>query len=417
MFRVDPLKQREIDLSVPASKSILSRALLLAAFTEGDTLLAGTRSFGRDTEDLLSCLNALGILIERGKETLLVHGSRRFSRCAALDVGSAGTAARFLPAILAFFGGEYEFTASEQMSRRPMAELLGVLRGAGAEISDLHFPFRMKSAGIAAEALSTDTSESTQFASGLLLAAALTHPLKLTLTGPRSGGYLDSTLSLIECFGGKASRAGREISVSPLSSPPARYDVPPDVSAACYFYALSLLSGARVRVRGVNGRCLQSGLAFLEELEKRGVRLLREETGFVADGRAVSSYAGFWLDLSDYADELFTYGALAPFAATPSRLTGIAHVRKQESDRVKTLLSGLSALGVPCGEEKGGVAISPAPPRSLRSNVTVKTFGDHRAAMAFSLVGLKTGNVTIDDPACCEKTFPDFFEIIEELTK
>ncbi len=419
-YEVKQLKREEIAVSVPASKSILSRALLLSAFTEGETVLTGCANFGQDTRDLISCLSALGIEVIQRADCLIVNGTKQFLRRAELDVGSAGTAARFLTAILAFFGGEYSFTASKQMERRPMG-LLPVLEQAGVKLSYPvqadRFPFSMRSEGIAARELSVDTDVSTQYASGILLAAGVgDRPFTLSLSGSRTdGSYIATTCDVLRAFGADVSRAGNKIAVSPAKGVRS-FPVVPDVSGACYFYALSLF-GKRVCVRGVTKTCGQADLRFLGLLREKGVSVFDSADGIVADGRGLSSFSGFDADLRDFSDQTLTVAALAPFADSPSRLSNIGHIRAQECDRVCAILTALTALGVPCRATENDIFISPAPPLSERVPVSIPTFGDHRVAMAFSLVGLRTGNVRIENPACVRKTFGNYFEILDELTK
>lgn len=415
-FEVKPLKTREITLSVPPSKSILSRALLLAAFTEGDTSLHGCGGMAQDTEDLLRCLGALGIRIERQGETLFVHGSSRFARKADLNVGSAGTAARFLTAILAFSGGNYRMTASEQMKKRPM-ELLSLLQEAGATVRFEeragHFPFVLQSEGISPDVMSVDTDVSTQYASGLLLAAAVgKKPLTLLLQGNRTqGSYIATTLHVIRAFGGSALQEGEKITLLPIKSAPKSYAVAPDVSGACYFYALSLLCGAKVLVRGVHPACDQADLRFFDVLREKNVVITDTPAGMLADGSKVRTFTGFDLDMSDFSDQTMTVASLAPFASSPTILRNLGHIRQQECDRIAATVEALTALGVPCESRGEDILIQPAPVRPA----TIRSHGDHRVAMAFSLVGLKSGGVTIQDPDCCKKTFGNFFALLDEL--
>ena len=246
-LRIEKLTAKTIDVDVPSSKSILNRALLLAALTDGDTLLK-CNGFGDDTDSLLNCLFELGIRIECTPQGLLVYGRKNFNEKATLNVGSAGTVARFLTAILAFHGGEYELRASEQMSRRPMG-ILPPLSSLGAKIEPLgesgHFPFLLSSDKIKADRAEIETDTSTQYASGLMLAAALgERPFRLELLGGRTAGsYLKMTASLIRAFGGDCTALPKQngFLVTPISAPPKEFDVEPDVSGACYFYALSLL--------------------------------------------------------------------------------------------------------------------------------------------------------------------------------
>lgn len=413
---INRLKRSEIDIQVPSSKSILSRALILAAFTEGDTLLR-CASFGEDTEALLGCLTALGIGHEEVSGGILVHGTKNFAKKATLDVGSAGTTSRFLTAVLAFFGGDYEFSSSKQMERRPMEHLF-LLQKLGAKITfsgeEGHFPFRLLSEGIAASSAQIGTDVSTQYASGLMLAAALTKShFTVELTGARTAGsYLRMTAALIGRFSGSCRRTQSGYEVAGIAEPPKEFSVEPDISGACYFYALSLLCGAKVLVEGVFGDTVQGDIKFLDLLAAKGVHLRNTPKGIEADGSRIPFYHGFDEDMRDYSDQTLTVAVLAAFAETPSILRNISHIRTQECDRVEAAIENLRAIGVRAFHNGEDLFIEPAPVRPA----AIRTFGDHRVAMAFSLVGLKLGGVEIDDPDCSKKTFPSFFEILDTLT-
>ena len=419
MYTISRLKTKSIAVDVPASKSILNRALLLAAFTEGDTLLrCGPHC--DDSESLLRCLFELGIETETVSDGILVHGTHDFRRECSLNVGSAGTVARFLTAILAFLGGTFALDASMQMRNRPM-EILPLLSSLGAEFEYAeekeHFPFRMHSNGISSDHAEIGTDVSTQHASGLMLAAAVgNRPFTLELKGNRTdGSYIAMTAELIERFGGKCERlTGKHgYHITPISHAPQTFEVEPDVSGACYFYALSLLCNASVCVKGVHFDSLQGDLKFLKLLQSKGVHVTDTEDGILADGRRIPLYNGFDELMRDYSDQTMTVSVLAAFAESPSILRGVSHIRSQECDRVNAILENLNALGVRAFADEEDIFIEPAPVRPC----TIKTFGDHRIAMAFALAGLKIGGVEIDDPACCSKTFPNFFELIEKLSK
>lgn len=415
-YRVKPLKTREISVRVPASKSILNRALLLSALTDGDTRLI-CNDYGEDTEALLSALVALGIRYEIQPDGLLVHGGKISPR-ATLDVAGAGTAARFLTAILAFRGGAYELRASAQMERRPM-EIIPALRSLGATIECLkaegHFPFRLTSSGVRAVKAEIGTDTSTQYASGLMLAAALGDaPFTVELTGSRTAGsYLKMTAELIRRFGGGCERVQDGFFITPIENAPDRFEVEPDLSGACYFYAISLLCGAKVLVEGVHENTLQGDIRFLRLLGSKGVRIKDTEEGIVADGTRLPFYNGIDEDMRDYADQTLTVAALAAFAESPSILRNVSHIRTQECDRVSAVLENLNALGAHAFTNGDDIFIEPAPLHPA----LIKTYDDHRVAMAFSLIGLRQEGVEIENPDCCKKTFPRYFDLLDKITE
>lgn len=425
IYHVKPYLARDgiLEVPVPASKSILNRALLLAALSRGSVLVrCGTLS--EDTRTMLGCLRTLGIVIDETVDGLLVHGCgdefmrNRDSAVPTIDVRSAGTVARFLPAVLAVCSGEYRFTASKQLKKRPM-EILRALETAGVEFrfegEPYRYPFTMYSTGLSKNNFTVDTSESTQYASGLLIAASAgKKSINIKLTGPRtSGSYLKITLDMLEAFHIPVQQNDDEITVCPAGNPPAEYTVEPDLSGACYFYTLSLLFGAKVFIRSAKLDTIQGDVRFLRALEEKGVKLIETSEGLLADGSTVKSYSGFDLDMRDFSDQTLTVAALAPFATSPSILRNVGHIQYQECDRIRAIVENLNALGVPACTDGENIEIVPAKPK----NGTVKTFDDHRVAMAFSLIGLKTGGISIENPDCCKKTFENFFDILSKITK
>lgn len=406
----------EQTVSVPASKSFLNRALVLSAFSgKKITLLCG--DFSEDTRAMLACLLALGIPCTPVAGGVEIDGSRSPRHKAELNVMNAGTAARFLTVALSFYGGEYTLRAAPQMAKRPM-EILHLLEEKGVRFTwlkkEYEFPFVLRSNGLAqAQEFSVNTDTSTQYASGLLLAAPLgKSPLRISLTGGRTNGtYITMSLKLLQDFGACYERTGDTVTVYPSLDPPPCYAVEADVSGACYFFALALLCSAKIFVRGIRLDSTQSDVQFLRLLEGKGVRFTQRENGLLADASTVKSFTGFDADMKDFSDQTLTAAALAPFATTPSVLRGVGHIRKQECDRIQAIVQNLNALGVPASTDGENITIMPADVRGGK----VACFGDHRVAMSFALIGLKTGKITLDDPTCCKKTFENYFDVINAL--
>ena len=401
---------------VPASKSVAARALILAALSRSAVRIRHGELCS-DTEEMLTCLHALGVKTEEKDGVLTVYGcGGSFPvRKADLYVGSAGTVARFLPAVLAFSRGEYRLDASEQMRRRPM-NFLKELERAGAKFEfskkEYSFPFVMRSDGIANTRFRIDTDTSTQFASGIFLAAATGREITVELTGRRTDSeYLNMTLSLLNEFGYSVQRTGDTVTVRVNADAPKEFILETDVSGACYFYALSRLMRMKVLVRNVRMNCLQGDVAFLKLLAARGVEFRQMREGLFADATKIKSFAGFTENFKNFSDQTLTAAALAPFAATSTRIHGISHIQKQECDRIAAIEANLTSLGVPVKTEADAVSIDPAVPHEG----VIRTFGDHRVAMAFALTALKTGKIAIDDPDCCRKTFQGYFRTLQKL--
>lgn len=411
-------------VEVPGSKSMTNRALLLAALSDGSVALDGVL-FSDDSRHFLQALQALGfeLKIEERKKRVIVEGCDGAipNKEAVIDVGSAGTAARFLTAMLGFSDGCYTVQASEQMKKRPMKPLFDLLKQAGAEITCLeeegHLPIRICGRGAAAEPLylELDISKSTQFLSAMLLIAPmLKQGLHIHITSEKTdGSYIRITRGMMEEFGVSVCFDGTDYTVAPKSAyQKAAYTVEPDMSAACYFYAAAAVTGGRAVVKNVHGSNTQGDLKFLDVLKKMGCTVKEKEEGILVTGPAGGKLHGITVDMNDFSDQALTLAAIAPYADDKVRITNIAHVRMQESDRIHAIAAELTRLSIQCEEEPDAVTIYPGKPHAG----AVETYEDHRVAMAFSLIGLRTDGIEILNPGCCGKTFEEYFTILDKLT-
>lgn len=414
-------------VEVPGSKSMTNRALLMAALADGKTTLDGVL-FSDDSRHFLASLAALGFELEinEAEKRVAVTGlnGRLPVTRGEIDVGSAGTAARFLTAMLGMAEGTFTIQASEQMKRRPMKPLFDVLTDMGARIVCLEqegcLPIRIT--GIGGRAVSDgvcsvrlDISKSTQFLSALLLISPMIKQgLHIEITSERKdGSYIRITRRMMERLGAVAGFDGCCYDTAPGISYTAGFGrIEPDVSAACYFYAAAALTGGRALVKNVTRACMQGDLQFLETLAGMGCRVNELPGGIEIQGPAGGRLKGITVDMKDFSDQAMTLAALAPFADGPVRIENIGHIRGQESDRIHAIVTELRRLGISCDEEEAAVGIVPGQP----SAGVVETYDDHRMAMAFSLIGLRTDGIEIANPECCRKTFEEYFEILEALT-
>ncbi len=425
-YHVKKIEQiKEIHVRVPGSKSITNRGLLLAALSDRRCVLHGVL-FSDDSRAFLDSLLKLGFRVETdedaGDVVIWGTGGAIPNRQAAIHVWSAGTAARFLTVMLALAGGEYQLDASPQMCRRPMQPLLDVLKNAGVVFEFLgeenHFPFKMKSAGISLGGVSIDTKVSSQFASALLMSGVLLKEgLEVTLLGDRAGGaYIKMTLAMMKQFGIDVRQEGN---ICRVPYKPdfglEEYQVEPDVSGACYFYAMAPLLKTQVIVRDVHMDSMQGDIKFIETLKNMGCILMEKEEGVLVSGAGLEACPGMELSMKDFSDQTMTMAALAPFAQGATVIKNIGHIRFQETDRIRGILTELGRMGIRCEEvpELDGIRIYPGEIKETE----VETYEDHRMAMAFTLVGLKTGKITIKNPGCCRKTFENYFELIDGLYK
>jgi 3-phosphoshikimate 1-carboxyvinyltransferase len=377
-------------VTLPGSKSITNRALILAALSDRTVTLRGAL-FSRDTRIMVAALRALGFSVETDETALTItitgRGGEIPNREARLDVGNAGTAARFLTAFVCLRpDGVYHFDGDEAMRRRPIGALLDAIASQGARADARNFPFTLRTAGLPGGTVELDASESSQMLSALLMVAPHARtPLRVKLTSEA---------------GSKPFVAMTEAMVKQFSPAPATYDIEGDASAASYLLALPLVTGGEIAFTNYGGP-LQGDVKFRDVIAAVG-----------SARRAVTQ------DFREFSDTFLTLAAIAPLLDGPTRISGIAHTRKQETDRVAGMARELRKLGQHVIEQEDSLEIHPRP---LVPDVTIETYHDHRFAMSFAILGCHDlrGDgrpwLTINDPACCAKTFPEFFDLLGRL--
>lgn len=411
-------KKNNINASVPGSKSITNRALMLAAMSDGICTLNGVL-FSSDSRAFLDCLISLGFSVQIDEESAKVvikgENGRIPNRKATINVQSAGTAARFMTVFLAVAGGDYTLQSSEQMKKRPMSELLGSLTAKGVEIKCLeeegHFPFEIHSKGIKSGNIKIDTTTSSQYASALLMASVM-NGMNVELTGSRvDGAYIKITTNMLKQFDIDFDREGNTYIIKKQSYICNVYNVEPDMSAACYFYAMAALLGISVTVPGIHENSLQGDVEFIHVLEKMGCTCEDTPKGICVTGPKDGKLKGVTVNMHSFSDQAITLAAIAPFADAPTTITGIAHIRLQESNRIAAICTELARMGIRCEEGKDSITIWPGSPKPA----LIQTYDDHRMAMGFSLVGLRAEKIVIHDPMCCKKTFEKYFEVLDEV--
>ena len=421
-------QQKNIQVTVPGSKSITNRALLLAALAKGTTTLQGVL-FSDDSRVFMEALKSLGYTLSIQEEEKCVQitspGEKIPLAQASVYVGSAGTAARFLTAMLALSGGQYEVTSSEQMKGRPMKPLLLALEQLGVEFeyreAPYHFPFYIKGRQ---ERVDLNIDESSQFLSALLLAGVMCRDgLEIHLTGQRDArSYVEISMKMMKEFGCSMEQVEKDVyKVLPGQHYKARsYQIEPDVSAACYFYAMAAINGGTAQVMHVHRDSSQGDIQFLKVLEKMGCHCEDTPEGIVLTGAGAGKLQGIHVNMSDFSDQTMTLAAVSVFAAGETVITGVGHIRKQESDRIKAIATELNRMGIACQEREDGLLIRPDEDllteyRDGKRTVTFETYEDHRMAMAFAVIGTKLQGITIDDPLCCRKTFENYFQVLTNL--
>ena len=412
-------------VTLPGSKSISNRTLLLAALCDGDTVVRGLLK-SDDTDVMLAALRTLGVRIDA-----LARDDYRVTGCggifpaaeANLFLGNAGTAFRPLTAALAFSRGHYTLSGVARMHERPIGDLVDGLGELGARIRYVknagYPPLAISPCEPAKTSLaSVRGNVSSQFLSALLMALPLLkRKVRVEVIGDLiSRPYVDITLNLLARFGVNVVREGWHAFVVPAESryqSPGAIHVEGDASSASYFLAAGAIAGGPVRVHGVGKASIQGDVRFAETLARMGVQIEMGDDWIEARAPAKGKLIAVDADLNHIPDAAMTIAICALFAQGTTVIRNIASWRVKETDRIAAMATELRKVGATV--EEGPDYIRITPPERLTPNASIDTYDDHRMAMCFSLVSLGGVPITINDPGCVAKTFPDYFEALAML--
>ena len=397
-------------VTVPGSKSQTNRALVLAALAtaQGASTISGALR-SRDTDLMIGALRTLGVGVDGDDSELTVTGHVNPAAGATVDCGLAGTVLRFVPPVAALSTETVVFDGDEQARGRPIAPLLAALRGLGVDIDGDGLPFSVRGTGAVAGGLvEIDASGSSQFVSGLLLSGAcFTDGLTIVHTGDSvpSAPHVAMTVAMLRDASVDVDDTQANhwrVSPGPISA--RHWVIEPDLSNAVPFLAAAVASGGIVRIAGWPSVSTQPADAILGILEKLGA-IARHSNSYL-EVQGVGVYGGFDVDLHDVGELAPAVAALAALASpgSVSQLTGIAHLRGHETDRLAALSSEINGLGGHCEEIPDGLVITA---RLLHGGVW-RSYADHRMATAGAIVGLRVPGVEVEDIATTAKTLPDF---------
>ncbi|HZP58795.1 MAG TPA: 3-phosphoshikimate 1-carboxyvinyltransferase [Opitutaceae bacterium] len=432
------------EVTLPGSKSITNRALLLAALCDGPVTLTGAL-FSEDTEIMAESLRRLGFTVKEDQpgKTISVEGrgGQIPNEKAELFVGNAGTAARFLTALCAAAPrGVYKLDGVPQMRKRPMKGLIDALRRLGAEIRCLEeegfFPLEIYPHGLKElSQAKIDSSESSQLLSALLMVAPLSHSgVFIELSSEVRRPFVRMTTKIMEDFGILIMREYKPKELISIRSGNYRlgkkhYSIEPDASAASYFLTLPLITSGNLNLPGLHGKevGLQGDIRFIDVLCMIGEKI-DEGKGYVAvEFSPNEKRRGLNENFREFSDTFLTLAAISPLLEGTTTITGIAHTRKQETDRVAGAARELKKLGQDVVEEEDSLTLTPnlneLRKRAAEGMIEIETYNDHRFAMSFAILGCHDllGNgrpwLAIKNPACCAKTFPNFFDVLEQVWK
>jgi 3-phosphoshikimate 1-carboxyvinyltransferase len=417
-LEVTPLERPpDATIRVPGSKSVTNRALIIAALAEGHSRILNPL-FSDDSYWLMNALVRLGIDVsadgERGEVYISGQSGEIDASGVDLFVGNAGTVARFLPPVLALGRGPYTVDGVPRMRERPVADLVDAMRHLGAAVDYAgeyaRFPLAIKGGGIRGGEARVSAGKSSQFVSGLLMASPYAEaPVTLYPEGRKEWPYVGITVALMRAFGVEVEEANGRLTVAPAPYSSREYEVEPDASGATYFMAAAAVTGGRVRIPGLGSSSPQGDLRFAGVLRDMGCKV--EIAPHSIEVIGPDRLQGVEVDMNAFSDTMITLAAISPFATGPTTIKNVGHTRLQETDRLSAVATELNRLGMKTQTTASSIRIIP----NIIKPGVVRTYGDHRMAMAFAITGLVASGIRIGDPGCVAKTFPGYFGALESL--
>lgn len=402
-------------IRIPGSKSLTNRAVLIAALAASKSEIEGVL-YSDDTKYMINAWKHLGVSFEQEKGILNIVGCNGqiapFSK--EIFIGNAGTAARFLTTALLMGEGEYLLTGNERMQQRPIEDLLTALSQVGADIRDLEGtgcpPLKIKANPLPGGKIMIPGDKSSQYISSIMLSAPYAKKdVTIEIQGHLvSRTYVEMTRQIMHDFGAETEWEGENrLKISSDHSYVGRkYTIEGDASSASYFFALAAITQGVIKVKGIQSNSTQGDLGLLNILEEMGCLVQWSGDEVTVTGRPLK---GVSVDMNTMSDVAPTLAVIALFAEGKTHIKNVENMRIKECDRISALTTELKKIGADITEEKEGLLIEG---NKAYSGAEFSTYDDHRMAMALSLVGIKIPGIKIQDPACVNKTFPEFFDYL-----
>lgn len=420
---LNPIGKINGEVFLPGSKSLSNRALLIAALAKGTTKITNLL-VSDDIKHMLKALSTLGIeysLSDCGTQCTVVGNNGFFKTNAPLELylGNAGTAMRPLCAALAASEGEFVLTGEPRMKERPIGHLVDALAQLNADIEYLenkdYPPVKITGKSLTGDVVSIDGSISSQFLTAILMIAPLLKTnTRIQIEGELvSKPYIDITLDIMSRFGvSVTNNSYQSFTVQGNQSYQAveKYMVEGDASSASYFLAAGAIKGGEITVHGVGKLSVQGDKHFADVLEKMGAKVIWNDESITVEGRKLTAVD---MDMNHIPDAAMTIATTALFAEGTTTIRNIYNWRVKETDRLFAMATELRKVGAEVVEGEDFISITPP---KLLTHAAIDTYDDHRVAMCFSLVALSDTPVTINDPKCTSKTFPDYFEKLAQVS-
>lgn len=420
---LQPIQRFQGTVTLPGSKSISNRALLLSMLAEGTTLNQNVLQ-SQDVEVMLQALQRLGVGVrwKADNHEAAVDGVAGVipAKGAELFLGNAGTAMRPLTAAMCLGQGRFVLDGVKRMRERPIQHLVDALEQLGVRIRCLHEngcpPVEIQANGLPGGVARLSGKISSQYLTALLLAAPLAQgPVRIEITDELvSKPYVQMTLNLMRRFG--VSVQNDDFKVFQIDAPqtyhsPGSFFVEGDASSASYFLAGAAITGGTVTVRGFGQDSIQGDAGFVRVLEQMGALVSWDGPSVTVTGRGLR---GIEIDMNTMPDVAMTLAVVALFAQGATRINNIYNWRLKETERLQAMSCELSKCGAQV--EEGNDYLVVRPPKSILP-ATIETYDDHRMAMCFSLAACGTSPITILDPGCVGKTFPDYWEVLKRVVQ
>ncbi|MBU2515456.1 3-phosphoshikimate 1-carboxyvinyltransferase [bacterium] len=403
---------------IPGSKSLTNRAILISALARGKSQLKGVLH-SDDTKYMIQVWKKLGVKSEEVQDDLLIFGCNgNMSKCEQeLYVGNAGTAARFMTAVLPLGKGEYILTGNERMQQRPISDLISSLNSLGVTVVDLNHsgcpPVKILASGLNGGTVTIPGDKSSQYVSALMMAAP--YAMQETIINIEgelvSRTYVEMTRHIMRDFSVQCEWLDQQkLKIPPKQEYVGRsYEIEGDASSASYFFGMAAITGGEIRISGIRKNSTQGDLGLLNILQRMGCSINWDDQGVVVKGHSLKAVD---VDMNTMSDVAPTLAVIALFADGTTRIRNVGNMRIKECDRITATVTELRKLGATVEEWKDGLSVMGL---GKYHGAELETYDDHRMAMSLTLAGLKIPGVIIQNPACVSKTFPRFYDMFLPL--
>lgn len=412
--KIKTIKKLNAEIAVPGSKSYTNRALIVSALAGGRTIIEKP-SLCDDVNYMVNALNKLGVKVIKKRGCLEVYGAGGKLKVQEkkLYLGNAGTTMRFLTAFAALANGKIILTGNKRMKERPIQDLVDGINklGANAKTDNGYPPVTIEGKNLTGGKIELNGDKSSQFLSSILMAAPYAkNDVKIEVINLTSKPYVDMTLNVMKEFGVKVINNNYKMFLVKNNQKykAKRYIVEGDASSASYFFASAAITKGKVKVKNINPKLMQGDIYFADILKKMGCRIKKGKDFIEVQG---SDLRGVNIDMNQTPDIVQTLGVVAAFAKTNTKITNVANLRIKETDRIEALATELRKIGAKVCELKDGLLIKP----DKLHGAEIKTYNDHRMAMSFAIAGLKIDGIKIKNPECVNKSFPEFWDKLEEF--